>query len=89
MREFKRGITNEFVKVLGELAATDSWWRDVLTDSSIAIFLRNECLNVYWQGQAIFKIKHSGRNFAYRHMRNTFSIPLSLSRFPSMEGFST
>jgi hypothetical protein len=27
MREFKRGITNEFVKVLGELAATDSWWR--------------------------------------------------------------
>ena len=58
MSEFKRGITNEFVKALGELAAAGGWWRDVLIDNSLAIFLRNECLNVYWQGQSIFKIAY-------------------------------
>ena len=58
MSEFKRGITNEFVKALGELAAAGGWWRDVLIDNSLPIFLRNECLNVYWQGQSIFKIAY-------------------------------
>jgi hypothetical protein len=57
MGEFKRGIKNkQFLAALEKLAAEKNWWRDVLVDASLIIAVRDEYLNVYWQGQSIFKV---------------------------------
>jgi len=58
---FRRGIRqDDFRKALEALARQDGWWRDVLADSSLIIGVRNEYLNVYWQGQSIFKVSFKG-----------------------------
>lgn len=69
MGDFNRGIKNEaFLEGLRRLAAEESWWRDVLLDRSLIIAIRDEYLNVYWQGQSIFKVSFiSGRVAAATH----------------------
>ncbi|MGY8704161.1 hypothetical protein RAD16_00275 [Bradyrhizobium sp. 18BD] len=58
---FKRGIRgNEFRKALETLAQQDGWWKDVLADPTLVIGIRDEYLNVYWQGQSIFKVSFAG-----------------------------
>src|SRR5262245_57949611 len=57
---FKRGISEKFVDALRSLAGKESWWRDVVYDSSLIIGVRDRYLNVYWQGQSIFRISMSG-----------------------------
>lgn len=62
MDVFRRGIRNpKFLDALTALAGRDSWWRDVLDDTSLIIAVREEALNVYWQGQSIFLIKMVGK----------------------------
>ena len=57
MTNFRRGIRNPaFLDALGELAAKDGWWREVVRDPSLIIGIRDEYLNVYWQGQSLFKV---------------------------------
>lgn len=57
MTNFRRGIRNPaFLDALGELAANDGWWREVVRDSDLIIGIRDEYLNVYWQGQSLFKV---------------------------------
>ncbi len=61
MAEFKHGIKNgKFMDALERLAARKSWWRDVLRDRDLIVAVRNEYLNVYWQGQSIFLARFSG-----------------------------
>lgn len=68
MTDFKRGIRNrDFVSALRELAASKSWWRDVLEDSDLLIAVRDDYLNVYWMGQSIFKIRFQGSIHAETH----------------------
>ncbi|MBR1129505.1 hypothetical protein [Bradyrhizobium iriomotense] len=58
---FKRGIRGgEFRGALEALAQQDGWWKDVLADKSLIIGVRDEYLNVYWQGQSIFKVSFRG-----------------------------
>ena len=58
---FARGITDRhFMNGLLELAARQTWWREVLEDTDLVIVIRNEYLNVYWRGQSLFKVKHAG-----------------------------
>lgn len=58
---FKRGIREtDFLRALEALAQQDGWWRDVLADPSLIIGVRDEYLNVYWQGQSIFKVSFKG-----------------------------
>ncbi len=57
MTNFRRGIRNPaFLDALGELAAQDGWWREVVCDRDLIIGIRDEYLNVYWQGQSLFKV---------------------------------
>jgi hypothetical protein len=57
MSEFRKGIKKpEFIQQLKKLSVVDSWWRDVLMERRLLICVRNEALNVYWQGQSIFKV---------------------------------
>src|SRR5947208_12274647 len=69
MSDFNRGIKNEaFLEGLRRLAAEESWWRDVLLDRSLIIAIRDEYLNVYWQGQSIFRVSFvNGRVAASTH----------------------
>src|SRR5690348_8020573 len=61
MAEFKRGIKNgKFVDALERLATRKGWWRDVLRDRDLIIAVRDEYLNVYWQGQSIFMVSFRG-----------------------------
>jgi hypothetical protein len=62
---FKRGIENEaFLDALEALAKQDGWWKDVLADKSLIIGVRDEYLNVYWQGQSIFRVSFKGGKVA-------------------------
>lgn len=66
---FKRGICNEaFIEALKQLAAGESWWREVLADPNLIIAIRDEYLNVYWQGQSLFHVTYeSGTVLAKTH----------------------
>lgn len=58
--EFKKGLSDAFIGELERIAATASWWNDVLHDRDLIIGVRNEYLNVYWQGQSIFRVAYDG-----------------------------
>lgn len=57
---FKRGLSEPFMDALGALAAGPGWWREVLDDPTLIIAVRDEYLNVYWQGQSLFRVEHTG-----------------------------
>ncbi|WP_445218786.1 hypothetical protein ACKWRH_45045 [Bradyrhizobium sp. Pa8] len=58
---FRRGIRgDDFRRALETLAQQDGWWKDVLADPTLIIGIRDEYLNVYWQGQSIFKVSFKG-----------------------------
>jgi hypothetical protein len=58
---FKRGLSEHFVGALAELAEKPGWWQDVLADASLIIGIRDECFDVYWNGQSIFNANFQGR----------------------------
>jgi hypothetical protein len=68
---FRRGIRGDsFLKALETLAQHDGWWKDVLADRSLIIGIRDEYLNVYWQGQSIFKVSFkAGEVVASTHQK--------------------
>ena len=61
MCEFKRGLSENFITALAELARKPGWWQDVLADASLIIGIRNEVFDVYWHGQSIFHADFKGR----------------------------
>ena len=56
MGEFRRGLSDRFVAELEVLAEQGGWWAEVLADKNLIIGIRDEYLNVYWQGQSLFKV---------------------------------
>ncbi len=55
MSEFNRGLSGNFMAALAGLAQKPGcWWQDVLADASLIIGIREEELDVYWNGQALF-----------------------------------
>lgn len=60
MGVFKRGLSDEFIAALTELAEKPGWWQDVLADASLIIGIRDECLDVYWNGQSLFNADFQG-----------------------------
>ena len=57
---FNRGLSDAFVDLLQVEAEKGGWWRDVLEDPTLLIGVREEYLNVYWQGQALFTLRRLG-----------------------------
>ena len=58
---FKRGLSDEFIAALAELAQKSGWWQDVLADASLIIGIRDEEFDAYWHGQSIFHANFKGR----------------------------
>lgn len=61
MGEFKRGLSNKFMVALAKLAQKSGWWQDVLADASLIIGIRDEELDVYWNGQSLFHAEFDGK----------------------------
>jgi hypothetical protein len=57
---FNHGLSDTFIGLLRIEAEKDGWWRDVLNDPKLLIGVREEYLNVYWQGQALFTVRPNG-----------------------------
>jgi hypothetical protein len=58
--EFNKGLSDNFMAALAELAKQPGWWKDVLDDASLIIGIRNEKFDVYWNGQSLFNAKFEG-----------------------------
>ena len=58
---FKRGLSDEFIAALAELAQKSGWWQDVLADALLIIGIRDEEFDAYWHGQSIFHANFKGR----------------------------
>ena len=83
MSEFKRGLSDKFIEVLSAESNRMSWWADVLNDSQLFVAVRNKYLNVYWQGQSLFKVV-LGRSGFRATMRPKFLIDPGLHREVSL-----
>lgn len=60
MSKFDRSIGPELERAIAAEADRAGWWRDVLDDRTLLIALRGTYLNVYWQGQSIFRVTLQG-----------------------------
>jgi hypothetical protein len=58
---FKRGLSDDFITALAELAQKPGWWHDVLADASLLIGIREESFDVYWNGQSLFNARFESR----------------------------
>lgn len=57
MSQFRKGLSDEFLRQLAEEANNGSWWTDVLNDYKLFIGIRDNRLNVYWHGQSLFSVR--------------------------------
>ena len=53
MGTFKRGLDEAFVHYLNEEYEKAGWWKDVVDDPALFIGIRDNYLNVYYQGNSI------------------------------------
>lgn len=61
MSEFRKGLSDDFMGALAELAQKPGWWQDVLRDASLIIGIRDERFDVYWNGQSLFNVDFEDR----------------------------
>lgn len=59
-RPFQRGLDADFMSALKGLTREDGWFADVLADTELILGIRDNYLNVYWQGQSLYKICWTG-----------------------------
>jgi hypothetical protein len=58
MNTFKRGISNQdFIKALKKEYNTGGWWKEIVDDKDLFIAIRNEYINVYYQGNSLLKLR--------------------------------
>ena len=61
--KFNRSLSAAFIKTLEAEALRGGWWADVLADPKLLIAVRDNCLNVYWRGQSMFRVTSVGGGF--------------------------
>jgi hypothetical protein len=63
MAKFERYLSKEMVEAMGKLSQSSrgatNWWQDVLASKDLHLGVRAGYLNVYAQGQSVFKIGSS------------------------------
>lgn len=65
---FKRHLSDDFLEALVAKSSTKEWWKEVLADRDVIVALRNDYLNVYHRGQALFTVKFArGQLSVYTH----------------------
>ncbi|MGD0218246.1 MAG: hypothetical protein ABSC45_12165 [Desulfobaccales bacterium] len=61
MAKFQKGLNDEFIRLLNEAYNKGGWWRDLLNDSDLHIGIRNNYLNVYYQGNSLVLIRYDSK----------------------------
>lgn len=56
MFNFKRGLSADLVKSLNEEYRDGGWWKALVDDPQVFIAIRDEYLNVYWNGNSLLKL---------------------------------
>lgn len=82
---FRRGISKDFVGVLARLAAGQGWWSEVLADPELIVAIRDEYLNIYWQGQSLFHVSSEG-SIVRARSHPKYLLDPSLTRLVSFDG---
>src|ERR1700738_3693890 len=63
MAKFERYLSKELMKALGTLSQSGggatNWWQNVLASQDLRLGIRAGYLNVYAQGQSVFKVGSS------------------------------
>ena len=58
-KSFNRGLTDEFVKALNKAYEDpDSWWRKLVDDKDLFLGIRENSINVYFNGGSILELKY-------------------------------
>lgn len=60
MRQFKRGLSPDFVQRLNEEYCSGGWWKAIADDQQLFIAIRDEYLNVYWKGNSLLRLWMEG-----------------------------
>ncbi|MDE0433768.1 MAG: hypothetical protein OXH92_07130 [Bryobacterales bacterium] len=58
---FRRGLTVEFVNRLNEMYQVGGWWRNMVEDKDFLIAIRDNYINIYFQGCSVLKLSWSLR----------------------------
>jgi hypothetical protein len=70
MAKFQKGLDDEFIKLLNEAYDKGGWWRDILNDHHLHIGIRNNYLNVYFQGNSLVLIRYDSKGlFGQTHYK--------------------
>lgn len=88
MGQFKKGLSDNFVAALKQLAKKECWWKDVLADPTLIIGIRNENFDVYWHGQSVFKVKFNGKQVSVDTHVKYLLDPARSDRIPMNEDCS-
>lgn len=57
MRQFKRGLSPDFVERLNEEYKSGGWWKAIADDQQLFVAIRDEYLNVYWKGNSLLRLR--------------------------------
>lgn len=69
MANFRRGLKPEFIDLLNKAYDNGGWWRDILNDNDLHIGIRDNYLNVYYQGNSLFLLTGSGGLSGHTHYK--------------------
>lgn len=56
---FKRGLNTKLLELLAAARNSNSWWKSIVDDKDLFIAIRDDYLNVYYQGNSLMKISES------------------------------
>ncbi|MCY4560029.1 MAG: hypothetical protein OXF79_27455 [Chloroflexi bacterium] len=69
---FKRGLNEEFVNRLNEMHRDGGWWPTMVEDKRLPITIRDNYINVYYQGCSVLKLSWSqgkiAREIHYKYL---------------------
>jgi hypothetical protein len=87
---FKRGISFEFVEALRRLAKEEgpNWWTEVLADDDLFIAVRDEKLDVYRRGQALFQVFCTPAGVVYADTHPKYLLDPDMGKRVAFDGSS-
>lgn len=60
MRQFKRGLSPDFIQRLNKEYESGGWWKAIADDPQLFIAIRDAYLNVYWKGNSLLRLRMEG-----------------------------
>ena len=77
---FKRGLSKEFVNRLNEMYRAGGWWHTMVEDKQLPIAIRDNYINVYYQGCSVLKLNWSqGKKEIAREIHYKYLLKPSIS----------